>query len=234
MSPADGPPRSPARLRLLGQVADAVPVPVPPATLRVAVDGVDGSGKTVFADELAHVLRERGHEVVRASVDDFHQVRALRYARGSTSAEGFWLDSYDYDRFRAELLEPFGKGPGHRFRRAIHDVETDELVDAPPEDVPAGAILLVDGIFLHRDEVVHQWDFSVFLSVGFDVSVPRMAVRDGGSPDPGHERNRRYVGGQRLYLRTCDPAGRADLVVDNNDLDAPVLSAVRTVDVRIR
>lgn len=215
--------QSPERLRVLGQVADAVPFPVAPATLRMAVDGVDGSGKTVFADELAQVLRERGHQVVRASVDDFHQVRALRYARGRSSPEGFWLDSYDYDRFRTELLEPFGRGPGHSFRRAVHDVETDELVDAPPEDVPAGAILLVDGIFLHRDEIVRHWDFSVFLSVDFEVSVARMAVRDGGAPDVDDERNRRYVGGQRLYLRSCDPAARADLVVDNNDLAAPVL-----------
>ncbi|WP_439656642.1 uridine kinase [Lentzea sp. HUAS TT2] len=198
-------------------------MPTPPTTLRVAVDGVDGSGKTVFADELAHVLSGRGHEVVRASVDDFHQVRALRYVRGSTSAEGFWLDSYDYDRFRAELLEPFGKGPGHRFRRGIHVVETDELVDAPLENVTSGSILLVDGIFLHRDEIAHHWDFSIFLSVGFEVSVARMAVRDGASPDVEDERNRRYVGGQRIYLETCDPAARADLVVDNNDVSAPVL-----------
>lgn len=223
MPPADVRTQSPDRIRLLDQVADAVPVPGPPATLRVAVDGVDGSGKTVFADELAQVLRRRGHEVVRVSVDDFHQVRALRYVRGNTSAEGFWLDSYDYDRFRTELLEPFGKGAGHHFRRGIHVVETDELIDTPLEPVPAGSILLVDGIFLHRDEIAHLWDFSIFLSVGFEVSVPRMAVRDGGSPDVDDERNQRYVGGQRIYLETCDPAARANLVVDNDDVSAPVL-----------
>lgn len=50
-----------------------------------------------------------------------------------------------------------------------------------------------------------------------------MAVRDGGSPDVDDERNQRYVGGQRIYLRSCDPAARADLVVDNNDVTAPVL-----------
>ncbi|MET1071989.1 MAG: uridine kinase [Umezawaea sp.] len=187
------------------------------------MDGVDGAGKTVFADELALVLRQRGREVVRASVDDFHQVRALRHARGRTSAEGFWLDSYDYTGFRTELLDPFGRGGGHRFRRAIHDLDTDEPVAPPPEVVPPGSILLVDGIFLHRDELVRAWDFSIFLSVGFGVSVPRLALRDGGSPDVEDERNQRYVGGQRLYLAACDPASRATLVVDNDDLTRPVL-----------
>ncbi|WP_246580249.1 hypothetical protein [Deinococcus aestuarii] len=46
--------------------------------LRVAIDGVDGAGKTTFADELAGVLRERGRTVIRASVDGFHAPRATR------------------------------------------------------------------------------------------------------------------------------------------------------------
>ncbi len=32
---------------------------------------------------------------------------------------------------------------------------------------------------------------------------------------------RRYVEGQRLYFRTCDPRARADVVVDNSDVDDP-------------
>ncbi|MFZ5869633.1 MAG: hypothetical protein ACOYXW_03745 [Actinomycetota bacterium] len=34
-------------------------------------------------------------------------------------------------------------------------------------------------------------------------------------------RNRRYVGGQRLYRERCRPEARASVVVDNNDLAAP-------------
>jgi uridine kinase len=220
---ADGHARSPSRARLLDQVAEAVPAAAGTGTVLVAVDGVDGSGKTVFADELADALRAAGRTVVRASVDDFHNVRELRYRLGKTSPEGFWLDSYDYERFQAELLTPFRAGAGNLFRRGIHDVAAELLVDAPLEEVPAEAILLVDGIFLHRDEIVDNWDFSIFLSVGFEVSVQRMALRDGGSPDVENERNQRYVGGQRLYLAACTPASRATLVVDNNDVANPVL-----------
>lgn len=51
-------------------------------------------------------------------------------------------------------------------------------------------------------------------------STGRMAVRDGSPADPAGPANRRYVGGQRRYLRECDPASRAT-VVDNADLAAP-------------
>jgi uridine kinase len=70
------------------------------------VDGIDGAGKTTFADELAAVLRDRGHAVIRALVDGFHNPREVRYRRGRRSAVGYYLDSFDYDRLRRVLLDP--------------------------------------------------------------------------------------------------------------------------------
>ncbi len=43
--------------------------------------------------------------------------------------------------------------------------------------------MVIDGIFLHRDELVEAWDYSIFLDVPFEVSVARMAVRDGSAAD---------------------------------------------------
>ena len=37
--------------------------------IRVAIDGVDGAGKTTFADELADIIENR--PIIRASVDSF-------------------------------------------------------------------------------------------------------------------------------------------------------------------
>ncbi|MGW6932171.1 uridine kinase [Lentzea sp. NPDC054927] len=197
------------RTELLNEVAGLLP-----AEGLVAVDGVDGAGKTTFCDDLASVLRSRGRVVVRASVDDFHHPQEIRWQRGRTSPEGFFLDSFDCERFAGHLLVPFAHG--QPFRRASHDLETDAYVDAPAEVAPPSAILLVDGIFLHRDELVDHWDFSVFLAVDFAVSVARMAGRDGSPSDPDDPRNRRYVEGQRLYFARCDPAARASLVIDHN------------------
>ncbi|MDQ2749168.1 MAG: hypothetical protein M3Y44_06545, partial [Actinomycetota bacterium] len=44
--------------------------------------------------------------------------------------------------------------------------------------------LLLDGLFLHRDELAAAWDFSIFLDVAFSVSVARMAERDGTTSGP--------------------------------------------------
>jgi uridine kinase len=50
----------------------------PDRIVRVAIDGVDGAGKTTFANELAEVVGGLGRPVIRASVDGFHNPRVVR------------------------------------------------------------------------------------------------------------------------------------------------------------
>lgn len=87
----------------------------------------------------------------------------------------------------------------------------------------AGAVVLVDGIFLQRDELADAWDLTVFLRAPFEATYARMSARDGSPADPDHPANRRYLEGQRLYLRTCRPEERADVVLDVTDVGAPVV-----------
>ncbi|MDT0275946.1 nucleoside/nucleotide kinase family protein [Blastococcus goldschmidtiae] len=187
----------------------------------VAVDGVDGAGKTVFADQLAAATEALGRPVVRASVDDFHQPRAVRYRRGRDSPEGFWLDSYDYPALQQELLEPLRNAAPVRLR--WHDLAADSQVDEPPVSVAPGAVVVIDGLFLHRDELADRWDLSIWLDVPFTVTAARMVSRDGSPADPDHPAMRRYVGGQQLYFAACSPWACADLVVDNTDWMLPRL-----------
>jgi uridine kinase len=214
---------TPQRAAVLAAVAAEVPPAEGPVCTRVGVDGVDGSGKTVFAAELAAVLRQAGREVVQVSLDDFHHVRAVRYRRGRTSPEGFWLDSFDYPRFAAEVLEPLGPGGSRRYRPRGHDLVTDAVLDVPFLTAPAGAVLVVDGLFLHREELEGLWDFTVFLDVPFEVTAVRMAGRDGTHPDPEDPSMARYVQAQRRYFAEREPWSRADAVVDNTDVARPAL-----------
>ncbi|WP_202802802.1 uridine kinase [Bradyrhizobium sp. YR681] len=187
----------------------------------MAIDGVDGAGKTTFADELGAVLATMGRPVIRASVDGFHNSKAVRYQRGRHSPEGFFEDSYNYSALRKYLLDPLSPGGSRRYRRTFFDHETNAIVPADDLEALPSSVLLIDGIFLHRPELLAYWDASVFLRTSFAVSVARCAARDGSSPDPAAPSNRRYVEGQRLYLRMCQPEAKATIVVDYNDLSAP-------------
>ncbi len=175
-----------SRARLLTELVDEIQAR---DARRIAIDGVDGAGKTWLADELA----ARIDNATRVRADDFLNTPEIRYRLGRDSPEGFFLDSFDYDRFEDAVAR-------------------------------AGAgIVIADGIFMHRDELVGLWDYSIWLEVPFDISIPRGAARGYGfgSADPEALSNRRYVEGQRLYMASCDPRSRATIAVDNSDLTNP-------------
>lgn len=187
--------------------------------LKVAIDGVDGAGKTTLANELGRRLSDRGMSIVRAGVDGFHNPSAIRYRLGKHSPEGFFRNSFDLEQLRTALLEPLSAG--RPFRTRVFDYRVDRAVDVPPETVQPPAALLFDGIFLHRPELLRFWDVSVFLDVPFAESFRRMAVRDGRDPDPSAEVNRRYLEGEQLYLATCKPQQAASILVDYSVIAAP-------------
>jgi uridine kinase len=189
----------------------------------VAIDGADGAGKTVLADDLAPLLPGS----VRATLDDFHHARAFRHARGRTG-ETVWERSFDVEAVRRELLDPWRRGAGSSYRRRWHDLMTDGLVDEPPRPVPEGGVLVVDGVFAQRPELADAWDLVVWVHADDDVRVARMAARDGVSADPDHPDQRRYLEAQAIYCERCAPEEHADLIVDNTD--PRQLRVVRTKD----
>lgn len=211
----------PKRALLLRDVARRILKLPERAVLRVGIDGVDGAGKTTFADELAELLRLSGRPIIRATADAFHNCKAIRYERGRSSPEGFFYDSYNYAALRQYLLDPLSPGGSAQYRAAAFDLSSDTPIVVPAQSAPFNSIFIFDGIFLHRMELKGYWDFSVFLDVAFEISIPRGASRGIGSPDPKAPRNRRYIEGQKLYFRLCKPRKHATLTIDNNDLAAP-------------
>ncbi|KAK5659292.1 hypothetical protein OQA88_1385 [Cercophora sp. LCS_1] len=200
------------RSAVLAELASTLSILRPGQRLLVGIDGVDGAGKSTFADELALRVQD-SRPIMRISLDDFHNPRDIRYQRGRGSPEGFWLDSYNFEQFKDYVLKPLTSG-SKTIRDRGHVLETDETVDPEPVNAATSAVVIVDGLFLHREELDPTWDYSIFLDVPFTVTAKRMAVRD-GTPvdDPSHGR---YVGGQRLYFTAADPASKASLIIENS------------------
>ncbi|MFF1877668.1 uridine kinase [Leifsonia sp. NPDC058230] len=187
----------------------------------VAVDGIDGAGKSAFADDLAAVFREAGHDAYRASMEDFHRPRADRWREGRESPESFYRDSFDYGTFRRVLIDPFRMAGSTGFQTAAFDVRRDAPIESRWQTAPADAVLIVDGVFLLRPELVGIWNFSVLLDVPWDEAYARLAARDGVDPDPDALSNARYREGQELYYAEANPRPWASAVVDNADPERP-------------
>ena len=193
--------------------------------VRVAIDGVDASGKTTLADELIPYIQSRNRPVIRASIDGFHNPVSVRYARSTLSPEGYYRDSFNYEALVEQLLMPLGPNGTLQYASAVFDYRADSRVDPQQKPADQNAVLLFDGVFLLRPELIGYWDFSIFVEASFEVTLARALTRDRelfGSDDAVRLRYQsRYIPGQTLYLQECLPKERASVVIDNNDPSNP-------------
>ncbi|MFC2093599.1 hypothetical protein ACFLSV_06835 [Bacteroidota bacterium] len=191
------------------------------------MDGVDAAGKTSLAYELRKVLLEKKQNVTRASIDGFHNPGYIRYKRGKDSPEGYFYDSFNYDALIENLLMPLGPDGNLNYKTSIFDFRTDSETYSPTQTAHRNSILLFDGVFLLRHELIDYWDYKIFVDVDFEVSLRRATRRDKelfGSESSACERYfKRYIPGQKIYLNTVNPKTLADVVVKNNEPDNAVV-----------
>ena len=186
---------------MLDELGDALAaIQAPDRLTRIGIDGVDGAGKTLLAEEVAQLLTARRRPAVRVSLDQFERPPAERYARGELSPDGYYLDAFDVERFHAHVLGLDG---------------------------PADVVVVADGVFLQRPELADLWDATVWVEVDLDVAAQRGAERNRvwfDSLDGTHERYRvRYLPAQRRYIEEQRPHERAAFVFRNTDLTEPEL-----------
>jgi uridine kinase len=179
--------------------------------MRVAVDGPPAAGKTSLADELAVVLRAQGRDVIRATIDDFLFPRLQRHRRGEYS--------------NRVLLDPLGPGGDRHCQHAVYDHTTDAALSPTVTVASADAVLVFDGVFLLRPELIDRWDLGIFVSTAFEKTLDRAVIR-GGQTSPAAEVERRwrerYIPSQQFYFATVHPTDLADIVVHNDEPQSPV------------
>ncbi|MEV0570032.1 uridylate kinase [Dactylosporangium sp. NPDC050588] len=212
------------RDEMLDRLAEAVGSVTVAHPTRVAVDGPPAAGKTTLADELAAILRAQGRDVIRATIDDFLFPRAQRYPRGEYSAEGCYFDTHDNDALNRVLLDPLGPGGHRRFRPAVYDHAADTVLSPPVTTASTDAVLLFDGVFLMRPELLDRWDLRIFVSTTLDKTVERAVIREhqvSSRADVERRWRERYIPAQQLYFATVRPTHHADIIVHNDDPRQP-------------
>ncbi|MDQ3369342.1 MAG: AAA family ATPase [Myxococcota bacterium] len=187
----------------------------------LAVDGIDGSGKSTFAHTLLTSLRGHGCEGVIVSVDDFR--RPIEWSALDRPEVDVYFDSY-YDLDLAErCLREFMAGAA-RVTIPRYDVLT-ERIDGTRELGFAGAhVAIVEGVFPLRIPAVAE-GVVIYLEASEPEVRRRIIERDTKKRRSREETeariDRRYFPSQERYRALFAPRDRADIVIDNEDPTAP-------------
>ena len=198
------------------------------APVLVAISGKDGSGKTIMADILADFLSSKtNREIVRISIDNFMNSRAIRYTPAESAGRGCYEYTFNFDGFINNVLEPLQKDGLWEYRSKIFDHPTDSESLSPTKKATKDAIVVIDGVFLYKQTLVSYWDLKILLDTDDEIVIERGARRDTvrlGSYEVARQKYiDRYIASQAIYYNEESPQERADIIIDNNDVGSPFI-----------
>ena len=213
------------RTRILGRIAEFVGLrKLQDRPFVLGVTGIDASGKTHFASELATHVESSGLGVQLVHVDDFHHPRSVRY-ESSDEAESYFHRSFDLGTLVDRVLEPISREGSLDDELQLLDLATDSYQLRRRYEVRPESVVILEGVFLFRDALQGYLDLSVFLEVSFDVARDRGCARDASTigEDARRRYDEKYLPAQQRYIDRVNPRRLADFVVENCDWDRPRL-----------
>ncbi|MCA8980872.1 MAG: HAD hydrolase-like protein [Planctomycetes bacterium] len=206
-------PRLEARLLWIAETLDALAPPPAGRPRSLGITGKSGSGKTIFARDLARLVRGTGEAVAVVSLDDFERRDSpARTGRTEGLAPLEHLDrAFDVDALREEVLEPHARGREVICDRPHPTRPGERLVTR----VPAGALLILEGLFLAHPRLRSCLDRLLHLEVPEELCVARVAGRDLTlhGPEAVERVRARFLPAQRAFEALYPPAERADVVL---------------------
>lgn len=206
-------PRLGGRTRMLDGVLAELGLTASGGPRRIGVTGRSGVGKSLFARDLVRRLEARGVPAVRVPLDLFlRQDRPARSGEAPPAGSPLELPGRIY---RVEEVVERVLDPHARREEVVLEVEGDDGARVPLH-VPAGAALVLEGLYLLHPRLSARLDRVVHLEAPDELLLRRVAARElplGGSEEL--ERTRRhYLPAQARFEEACPPAERADLVLD--------------------
>ena len=193
----------------------------------VGINGIDGAGKTKFAEAFEEFLIARNHKTQMISTDDFHNTQAYRYA-GDNQADNYYHRSFNIDLVVEKLLLPLRQKNAFAIKFTLLDWRTDKYDVEKTYSFSQKTIVILEGVFLFRKEMSPHIDYKIFLEIPFEESKRRALFRDATiSKAELRKYDEKYLPAQRKYLAKFPPSETADIIIDNTNWESPYITSAR-------
>jgi hypothetical protein len=170
----------------------------------LGIDGPVGDDTHALADAVAAELARRAVPVARVHAGDYLRARSLRLEHGADDPDAFFDGWYDLAALRREVLDPMHRAAQPRsWLPRLRDAGTDRPYRDRRQVAVPGTVVVLDGMFLARRDVADAIDVLVHLDVSSAARARRVPVDEHARVLPAWQR----------YLRCCDPAATAAVVV---------------------
>lgn len=176
----------------------------------IGIDGLGGSGKTMYAYKLQQQLEDS----VILHLDDFVHKKEVRYNENYEEWYCYYHLQWRYDYLIQKLLLPLKNGLDVNETIEVYDRETDSYMLRKIE-IPVGTTVIVEGVFLQRPELRPYFETVIYLELDKETRLKRISDRDiymGNKEEIALKYEQRYFPAEEMYIEQCNPFALADIV----------------------
>ena len=174
-------------------------------TLLIGIDGCGGSGKSTLAAK----LKDRLKNAAVVHIDDFY-LPSSQILKTNPKDKPIGAD-FDGERFFRQVLEPLSNNDKAYYQR--YDWDTDRLAEW--HTIPAGGIVIIEGVYSLRKEFFGLYDVTVWVECPRETRLARGIERDGESARDRWEKD--WMVSEDVYMEAYKPFLKADLLVSGTE-----------------
>ncbi len=184
----------------------------------IGINGIDTSGKSIFANDFSIFLQYKGQHVVLIHLDDFHNPKSLRM-QGENEVEAYLANAFDIPRLIHTLLLPLKQFGKVSAKLKLLDLESDTYIKQKQYEITRNSLVILEGVLLYRQPLEAFIDFKIYLDIDFNEMLHRASIRD--VPKFGNDilekYREKYIPVQQKYQKFHMPKEKSDVVINNMD-----------------
>ena len=168
----------------------------------VAIDGLSGAGKTTLVQKLQNSI----DQVIIIHIDDHIVRREYRYNTSYDEWFEYYQLQWDVTYLKEHLFDKLHQNE-QLLQLLFYNKENDTL-SKNTMNIPPSSIVIIEGIFLLRDEWKAYYDYTVFVDCPREVRYERVLHRDtyiGDLEQRLKKYQNRYWIAEDYYLRKQQP-----------------------------
>ena len=195
----------------------------------VGVTGLDASGKSQIAKLLSDRLVVKKKNVLAVSGDSFQYPREYKEdLREQDWATQHIKRTINFDKIIEEFFKPLQSLP-KTLPLHIIDYDTRKIIEQEIS-LTYPLVVIVESIYLLQKNIVPYLDYKIFLEISIDEALKRAQARQrdldlyGGKAGVEKKYSTKNFPGYLQFEKLENPKQYADIIVDNNNWQQPVLA----------
>ena len=188
-------------------------------TFTVGISGIDASGKGYITGFLQKELEKRNYKVANINVDPWQNPIPIRLQK-EDPAENFYKNVFRWDNFFSQLIVPLRTSRHIYLQTTL--IRTDgDFYYSFIYDFNDIDILLIEGIFLFKQELLNYYDWKIWIDCSFETGIYRAIERNSEKLSREqliHDYNTYYYPAQIYHFQRDDPKDVSNIIYCNDEL----------------